>query len=553
MEGSSSLPSSSGSDGRAVALNSVVSLPGLPRSWLMLLFGFALVIRLAHVLAMTGSPYFANPVIDAAEYDAIGWSLAQGRGYPERVFWHPPGYPLFLGAVWWLLGGSYLAPRLVQALLGALSVVLVAWIGGRRFGPRVGLAAGLGAAVYGMLIYFDGELLAPTLTIFLVLVTVACALRALDSQRWWWWAAAGVCGGLAGIVTATVLVVPLAIAWVARRKAIAVVLGTALVLAPVTLANCIRGHQLVLVSSNGGVNLWVGNNPNYQSMVEIRPDLEWRRLVDEPRRAGVHGEAAASRYFVGKVWAWAKTDPWAFLRLQAHKLRLLLSGNEIYRNHAIYPARQDSPLLAALLWKVPGLAFPFGVLIPFATLGLWVGMRRAPLLGVITLGLAVMVQVFFVTARYRVVLVPFLLVFAAEGGRWLVRVASRQQRIVAGLAMLALLLLANLGQGPMDHRMNPDAEYSLAVRLGERGHMKEAQALFESVVAARPSYVEAWLNLAVCYDQAGRANDAEAAVRRALLLDKEAVRILQRFMGQGKPEAAQKLLEHVRAVVAGQQ
>ncbi len=100
--------------------------------------------------------------------------------------------------------------------------------------------------------------------------------------------------------------------------------------------------------------------------------------------------------------------------------------------------------------------------------------------------------------------------------------------------------------------MNPDAEYGLATRLGERRHMKEAQALFESVVAARPSYVEAWLNLAVCYDHAGRANDAEAAVRRALSLDKDAATILRRFMGQGKPEVAQKLLEHVRAIVAGQ-
>jgi len=74
----------------------------------------------------------------------------------------PAGLPVFLGLLWSLVGKSFLWPRLLQALLGALSVVLIAWIGARIFGSRVGLAAGLGAAGYGTLIYFDGELLPPT-------------------------------------------------------------------------------------------------------------------------------------------------------------------------------------------------------------------------------------------------------------------------------------------------------------------------------------------------------------------------------------------------------
>ena len=64
-----------------------------PVPWrsLGILFVGALAVRLAHILAMTSSPYFTNPVVDAADYAAIGWSLARGHGYPEAVFWHPPG------------------------------------------------------------------------------------------------------------------------------------------------------------------------------------------------------------------------------------------------------------------------------------------------------------------------------------------------------------------------------------------------------------------------------------------------------------------------------
>jgi hypothetical protein len=524
-----------------------------PVSWrgLAWLFAFALMVRLAHVLAMASSPYFTNPVVDAGTYDAIGWSIARGDGYPEPVFWHPPGYPSFLGAIWWLVGDSYVAPRLVQAFLGAMNVAFIAWMGGRLFGRSVGIASGVAAAVYGMLIYFDAELLTPTLAIFAILATVISAMLAQQTNRRTLWFGTGVLGGLAGTIVATSLVVPLIAAVFSRRRALWVLLGTTLALVPVTAHNLIRGHEFVLVSSNGGINFWIGNNPKYDQMVNIRPDIEWQRLTKEPARAGHHGQAAFSRYFVEKSLRWATAEPWAFLRLQAHKLRQLISGDEIFRNHAIYPARLDSPILGLLLWKVPGLAFPFGLLMPLASVGLWVGWRRARFQAAVVLGLSIMVLAFFVAARYRMALVPFLLLFAAQAVRWLVVEADRKQRVVAGGCAVVLFLLANVGQGAMDSRMNPDAEYSLAIRLGQRGYIKQARGLFESVVSHRPDYVEAWLNLSVCYDEEGRALDAKAALARAFQLDRdETLRLIRRFTKDGKPEAAERLLSHLRELAS---
>lgn len=518
-------------------------------SWrqLALLAAFALTVRLAHVLAMASSPYFAHPVVDAATYETIGRSIAAGHGYPESVFWHPPGYPVFLGLLWALAGPSYLLPRLLQVAMGAANVVLVAWMGARCFGRKVGLASGIVAALYGMLIYFDGELLAPSLSLLGILGAVCLATLARERDRWWPWLLSGVVGGLAGVVVATTLLVPAVIAGFARRRAGWVLLGTALALAPVTARNWFRGHELVLVSSNGGVNFWIGNNPDYDQTVAIRPDLGWQRLVEEPRRLGIAGDESASRYFARKAWAWAAADPWAFLRLQAHKLRLLVAGNELYRNHAIYPARMESPILRALLWKVPGLAFPFGLLLPLGAIGLVVGARRAPLLVVLVLGLAATVLAFFVAARYRMVLVPFLIVFAVEAVRWFANERRRAPRAAAGIAFVVLFLVANLGQGAMDSRMNPDAEYALAMRLGEQGRMDEARALFESAVAARPTYAEAWLNLSVCYDAAGRVQDARAAFARAFTLDRSAtLRMLRQFAKDGNQEISRRLLDHLR-------
>jgi len=526
------------------------ALAGLSLRTLGLLFGLALVLRLGHVLAMGASPYFDNPIIDAGTYEGLATSIASGRGHPESVFWHPPGYPYFLGLLWSLVGKSFLWPRLLQALLGALSVVLIAWIGARIFGSRVGLAAGLGAAGYGTLIYFDGELLPPTLAIFLLLLAVAIVIAGRDRPGRWHWLAAGAVGGLAATVVATLLTVPLVIAGFARRKAGWVLLGTALVIAPVTLRNLVRGHEFVLISVNGGVNFWIGNNPHYQSMVDLRPDAGWKRLVAEPGRAGISGMANSSRYFVTKALTWAARNPLTFARLQLHKLRLFVGGSEIYRNHAIYPARGDSPVLRLLLWKLPGLAFPFGLLLPLAGLGLWVGARRAPLLAVLTAALSLSVIAFFITARYRVVVIPILLIFAAQAVAWLCG-QSWRPRLIATVAVAALFLVANLGQGRMDDRMNADAEYSLGVRLGEKGQLKQAAALFESALASKPDYAEAWLNLSVCYDAFARHDEARQAFARAFTFDRETtLRLLRDFLSNGKPEVAQDLLGHLHAVRA---
>jgi 4-amino-4-deoxy-L-arabinose transferase-like glycosyltransferase len=520
-----------------------------PVSWrsLGLLFVCALVVRLAHVLAMTSSPYFTNPVVDAGDYATIGWSIARGHGYPEAVFWHPPGYPCFLGAIWWLVGDSFLAPRLVQACLGAMNVVAIAWLGGRLFGQTVGIASGGAAAIYGMLIYFDGELLTPTLAIFAIMATVVATMLARQTNRRALWACTGVLGGLSGTIVATSLVVPVLAAVVARKRAHWVLLGTALAIAPVTARNLIHGHEFVLLSSNGGINFWIGNNPRHDKTVNVRPDVEWKRLTQEPARAGVHGQAAASRYFVGKSLKWAVAEPWSFARLQAHKLRQLISGDEVFRNHAIYPARMESPILSLLLWKIPLFAFPFGLLLPLAAVGLWIGWRRARFLAALVLGLAIMVLAFFVAARYRMVLVPFLLIFAAQAVHWFATEARRTQRLAAGACALALFLLANVGQGAMDMSMNPDAEYSLASQLGARGHMREARALFESVVEHRPDYVEAWLNLSVCYADEGRVREAKYALARAFEVDREAATsMVRQFATEGKPQVAERLLSLLR-------
>jgi 4-amino-4-deoxy-L-arabinose transferase-like glycosyltransferase len=482
-------------------------------------FAIALALRIAHVLALRASPYFSRPVLDAETYYWAARALAAGQGWGEAVYWQPPGYPYFLAAILRLAGPGLLAPRLVQAGLGALTAALTCAIGIRVFGRAVGLGAGLVIALYGTLIYYDAELLAPALAICLQMATLYCAERAPMERGGRGWLATGLLAGLTAVVNAPALVLLPVLAVAARRRVGWLVLGAAVAVAPVTLRNWTQGGELLLISSNTGINLYLGNNPRYDQTVGLRPGRDWQALLRAPRLHGVSGAGPASRFFVRRVTAFAKDDPAGFLALQAWKLRLLAGGNEIPRNQEIYPVRAWSPVLRALLWKVPGLAFPFGLVLPLAVVGLGVTWRRAPVLAaaVVLLGLAV--AAFFVTGRYRAPLVPLLALFAAAGVRWLLVEARPPARVAAGVVAGAVYLLSNLGQGPMPARMNADAEEGLAHWLERENRRPEALALYQRIARESPSSFDAWYGVTQLARVLGEHTEADAALARIRALE----------------------------------
>ena len=484
-----------------------------------LVFVTALALRLAHVLALRSSPYFARPVLDAETYYWAGRALAEGQGWDQAVYWQPPGYPYFLAAIFWLAGPDLLVPRLVQAGLGALTAALTCAIGTRVFGRAVGLGAGLVVAFYGLLIFYDGELLTPSLTICLLMATLYCAVRAPSERGWAGWLATGLLSGLTAVVTATTLVLVPVLAIAARRRVGWLLLGVALAIAPVTFRNWAQGGQLVLISSNAGINLYLGNNPRYDATVGMRPGRDWQALLRAPWLQGSAGAGSASQFFVARVTGYARRDPIGLAALQVRKLGLLVAGTEIPRNQEIYPARAWSPVLRGLLWKVPGLAFPFGLLLPLAVVGVGVAWRRAPMLAVALVLLGLAVVAFFVTARYRAPMVALLALFAAAGVRWAIVEASGRARIAAAVVAVVLYLASNVGQGPMPVRMNADAEQGLAHWLEREGRRPEALLLYEQIARDAPSSFDAWYGVAQLATVLGPRAKAQAALATIRALD----------------------------------
>ena len=420
----------------------------------MLLFSFALLWRALYLHQMAaGSPFFDAPMADAQTFFQQAEQFAATFGLGEEPFNGPPLYPVFLGVLYRLFGADFFAFRLIQFTLGALSVVLLYLIGRRVFSPGVGLAAGAAAAVYGPLIYFEGELLPPGLAIFLNLSLVLFLLRAGTVGHPWSCLAAGLLLGVAGLAVPHVFLFGLGVAgWILLRRdpglsarlgrALSLALGMLLVIGGTTWRNYHKGGDLVLLSSDSGLSFFLGNNPDRARTAGLGPGADRDELIRQPVREGFAKPSEQSAYFWRAAISFAREEPAAFLRSLAGKAFHFWQGGEIRRHTDIYFSRAHSPLLAGLVWH-HWLAFPFGIVGPFALVGLLLAIveKRAGLIVLFVLCHAAAVVAFSATARYRLPAVPLLILLACYAGAWLKdRVSARQWRSVlpaAGLLLLA--------------------------------------------------------------------------------------------------------------------
>lgn len=232
----------------------------------------ALVVRLALVAA---TPDF-RPVHDPADYDRVARSIAASWHFPSTYYarpgtpsaFVPPLYPYSLGVLYMVTGQSWTAGRILGAVLGMATVALIALIGLRLWGQRVGTVAGALAAVYPPLVMTNASLISEALFLPLVLGLVLLMLNSRGAVSREALVAAVAAGGLCGLAALTrsigpALVIP-ALVWAwqtgsnARRRvamAALVVLTTAATILPWTLGNYRAFHAFVPIATQDGLTL----------------------------------------------------------------------------------------------------------------------------------------------------------------------------------------------------------------------------------------------------------------------------------------------------------
>ncbi|MDQ1459249.1 MAG: hypothetical protein QOI08_733, partial [Actinomycetota bacterium] len=233
----------------------------------------AIALRVLYVLTFSRHLHFG---LDAIWYELVAGTIADGKGFvdPAKFYGHglvvetafrPPLYPLFLAVVNKTIGGSRTTYQLAGCALGTLTVACIGQLGRRIGGTTVGLGAAALAAVSPALIGIDASVMAETLYIPLIALTLLALVRACERPSLARWAVAGALGGAAtlargdGALLVVVVVIPVAFLGSGRRSrrerlgAVGVaLLGALVVVAPWIVRNQIEMDRPTLATLDAG-------------------------------------------------------------------------------------------------------------------------------------------------------------------------------------------------------------------------------------------------------------------------------------------------------------
>ena len=188
----------------------IAFIPGaLSLRMILVIWVAAVVVRLVNVAAMPMEPGFLLTE-DAWLYWANALSLLEHGTFADTASGgRMPGYFLFLAGLMGVFGPSLLAVLVVQALLDAVTCVLVGMIGA-RVSVGVGSVAGMLAAVWPNLVIMSASVLADSFFMLPFTAMLYASVRFLETGSVRWAAWAGLFLGAAIMVRAVAQYLPLA-------------------------------------------------------------------------------------------------------------------------------------------------------------------------------------------------------------------------------------------------------------------------------------------------------------------------------------------------------
>jgi 4-amino-4-deoxy-L-arabinose transferase-like glycosyltransferase len=312
----------------------------------------------------------AEPADDSHAYYALSKALYEEGSYGGPEFhseatsdWSP-GAPWLYAGLFVVTGGPREGSiRILEALMGVGTILIVFLLGWRLGGRWPALLAALGVAIYPPFIHSVGEVMSEPPAMLSLPAAILAFLWAWDGKNPWRWLIPGFLFGATAMfrpeytLVAGAFVVFAAVRWAWQREwafgATAIglmLLALLLPIVPWTIRNIVVLDRLVPISTGGGKALYVGTfypadgeyqrvkailyeretgeslPPNSQALNEVDPtplfNHVWKSTYPELERdaaLGKIGKENFSKYF--------GEDPLAYLGMTARKVgRMWSSG-----------------------------------------------------------------------------------------------------------------------------------------------------------------------------------------------------------------------------------
>jgi len=430
-------------------------------------FAFVFLVRLVALARLASSPSLLPSGGDMHFYDDWAQQILHGRFTDHMAFYGLPLYAYLLAFLYKIFGYSPFVPGFLQACLDAGTAMLIYKIAVRVFrndgkpipnhANVIGLLAAAGWAFFVPAQAYAVILMPAAWLVFVFWFLVWQIVKAERAPTAFRCLAYGTLIGITATGIATILfLVPLALAalllkprsdaairspWVANGAAFVLLfLGIGAGTAPCWIHNYFAARDPVFLSAHGGINLWLGNNPEatgyphfpglhagQAAMLKDSIDLAEAAAGRSLKRSEV------SRYWSDKARAYVSTNFGGWLKLMWRKVGNLWNALEYDDLGVISNLRQQQVLF-------PGLHF--GIVAALAIPGFFFSVRAFPasrwIAAAILLHMAAVLPV-FVTERYRLAAVPGLLLFAAFGlhALWQNCSLGNYRRLAAYLGLLS--------------------------------------------------------------------------------------------------------------------
>lgn len=387
------------------------------------------IIRIIFFFKFKATLFYLYPVLDAQYYDELAQSIAKGHIIQKTAFFMGPFYPYFLGLIYYIFGHSFAIPRIIQMLMGLANITLAYYIGLRVFKLRsAACLAALGIALYRPQIFFEQTLLMEVMVSTFILSVIFLLLWCCDRKNIFWWMLPGFMLGLSALLRGNVILVmfPVMI-WIFIVSiknqniknaifSVMIFFGSVFIgILPATIHNYLAEKDFILITSNSGINFFIGNNEKSEGEFittdefDFISDLRGERKAEADLGKKNLKSSELSKYWKNRGIQFIKENPKRFVQLLCLKFYYFWGKEEI-------PQLYLQDLMAE---KIPFLQLPFLSFMlvgPLSIIGIIISLfvrdRNKWLIIIFAVTYILSIIPFFVTDRYRLCIVPVLILFA---------------------------------------------------------------------------------------------------------------------------------------------
>lgn len=536
----------------------------------ILSFGF--ILRIIYIFETISSPFYLNLFSDSKIYFDWATQIAtSGNWLGDSVYFMSPGYPYFLAAIFIFLGPSILAVRIIQALISTFTILFIYLSTKNIFGKNPGyIAAGI-SSIFGLFIFYSGTILGETVQIFLI--SYLCLLLSktkleFNTKHWF---KIGLILSATALFRANILIYAIAVTvfviikFVKKElesKTFRIILlsffaGLIIPLVVVTSRNYVVGGDFVVVSSNGGINFFIGNNENAPGVYltpkgfDLYKDMPGEKFA-EKITGRILTPSEVSNYWYNRGSGYIFSHPADALLLFGKKILLFFDDDENPQS-SITDINFFKENYSNLL-KIPLPGFLLVLLL--AIIGLYFSIRDKRPVQVLTLLLLSIIlstAIFFVIGRFRLAAAPILIIFAGYGISGSVEIVKTKRFLeLTKPAILVLGIIAVQFIVPKFNYTNFDAwsnladvnfqnkqfnealinaEKSLALKntdfgfvllaniYAAKGNNEAAFLNYQNALKLNPESSLAYFNLALFFTQQGNFTDALVNYNQAIKFD----------------------------------